>query len=66
MTKPKLDLIGSAEVAKRARVDRATLSRDVALGKITPVAQLPGKNGAMLFDVADVDEYAKTRKCRCA
>lgn len=51
------NLIGSAEVATRLGIDRATLSRWVRAGKITPVYQLPSStgNGAMLFDPADVD-----------
>jgi predicted site-specific integrase-resolvase len=50
--------IGSAEVCTRLGIDRSTLSRWVAAGRITPTFQLPSKNGAMLFDPADVKALA--------
>ena len=49
------DLIGSAEVCERLGIDRSTLSRWVAAGKITPALKLPGRRGAFLFDPAIAD-----------
>ena len=56
------DLIGSAEVCARADINRSTLSRHVAEGKITPAVRLPGRTGAMLFDRRDVAVYIATIK----
>ena len=56
------DLIGSAEVCDLADIDRSTLSRHVALGKIKPAVRLPGITGAMLFDRRDVAVYIATIK----
>lgn len=56
------DVIGSAEVCEWAGIDRATLSRHVAAGKITPFTKLPGKTGAYLFDRRDVAVYIATIK----
>lgn len=52
------NLIGSAQACQVLSVDKSTLSRLVKAGTLTPVMKLPGKNGAMLFDPADV-----TRVC---
>ncbi len=54
------DLVGSAEVCRIANIDKSTLSRHVAAGKIAPRVRLPGKNGAWLFDRSDVDRYVST------
>lgn len=56
------DLIGSAEVCEKAGIDRSTLSRHVALGKITPALRLPGRTGSLLFDRKDVAVYIATIK----
>jgi predicted site-specific integrase-resolvase len=56
------DLIGSAEVCEWAQIDRSTLSRHVAFGKIKPAMRLPGPSGAMLFDRKDVAIYIATIK----
>jgi predicted site-specific integrase-resolvase len=56
------DLIGSAEVCERAGIDRSTLSRHVALGKIQPALRLPGPNGALLFERRAVSIYIATIK----
>jgi excisionase family DNA binding protein len=47
-------LVGSAEACDLLRIDRSTLSRWVAAGKITPAQRLPGQNGAFLFRERDV------------
>ena len=54
------DPIGSREVCQRLDIDKATLSRWVRSTppRIKPLLQLPGKNGAMLFDPAVVDAIA--------
>ena len=56
------DLVGSAEVCEKAGIDRSTLSRHVAAGKITPIHRLGGRTGAMLFDRKDVAVYIATIK----
>ena len=48
-------MIGSADVCKRLKIDRSTLSRWVALGRISPAMRLPGPTGAMLFHPQDVE-----------
>lgn len=45
----------SAEAAERLGVDRSTLSRWVASGRIKPVWKMPGRRGPFLFRPADVD-----------
>lgn len=53
------DLIGSAEACELlGGIDRSTLSRWVAFGKLAPAQQLPGRNGAFLFRRADVEALA--------
>lgn len=56
------DLIGSAEVCEWAGIDRATLVRHIAAGKVKPVTKLPGKTGAYLFDRRAVAVYIATIK----
>ena len=53
------DLIGSAEACRILGRDKATLSRWIGDGRLTPVHQLPGKNGAYVFRRADVDTLAQ-------
>jgi predicted site-specific integrase-resolvase len=56
---PTNDLIGSAEACELlGGIDRSTLSRWVAFGKLTPAQQLPGRNGAFLFRRTDVEALA--------
>ena len=55
------DIIGSTEACTILAVDKATISRWVAAGRITPVAKLPRKNGAFLFARADIDTLAAER-----
>lgn len=50
MPKPSPDLIGSAEACDLLGIDRSTLSRWVAAGKLDYWVQLPGTNGAFLFE----------------
>ena len=46
--------ITSAGVCALLKIDRSTLSRWVAAGKITPAVKAPGLRGAFLFDPAEV------------
>jgi len=55
------DIIGSTEACTILNIDKATISRWVAAGKLTPVAKLPRKNGAFLFARADIDALATER-----
>ncbi len=55
------DIIGSTEACTILKIDKATISRWVAAGRITPVAKLPRKNGAFLFARADIDAIAEAR-----
>ncbi len=50
------DVLSSAEAAERLDIDRSTLSRWVASGRIAPVIRGGGTNGAMFFSSDDVDE----------
>lgn len=52
------DYLPSAEVCARLGIDRSTLSRWVAAGKITPAIQAPGIRGPFLFHRDDVEELA--------
>ena len=49
-------MIGSDEASELLGVHRATLLRWVADGRLKPVHQLPGPNGAYLFRRADVEK----------
>jgi len=61
---PRLsDLIGAVEVCEWADIDRATLSRHIALGKISPALRIgSSRTGAMLFDRRAVAVYIATIK----
>lgn len=48
-------LITSAQACERLNIDRSTLSRWVAAGRITPLIKGPGLRGAFLFDPAEVE-----------
>jgi excisionase family DNA binding protein len=55
------DLIGTTEAARILNIDKPTLTRWVAAGRITAVLKLPGKNGAFLFHRADITQLANER-----
>lgn len=60
MTPP--DLIGSAEAAHHLGVDKSTLTRWVADGRITVAVRASGKpNSAMLFLSADIERLRSAR-----
>lgn len=48
-------LIGAPEAARRLGVDRSTLTRWVQAGRVDPYVKMPGKNGALVFDLAVID-----------
>lgn len=52
------DLIGTTEAVTILKVDKATLTRWVKAGKVHPVTKLPRKNGAYLFNRADIENLA--------
>jgi predicted site-specific integrase-resolvase len=55
-------LIGSTESCRILNVDKATLSRWVTSGRITPAHKLPSRNGAYLFRRADIKALAEQRE----
>ena len=48
------DLIGSAEACEILNIDRGTLVRRIAAGKLTAVRKMPGQTGAYVFELAEV------------
>lgn len=55
------DLIGSAEACRLLAIHASTLTRWVADGEVAAAHQLPGKNGARLFDRAEIERRAAER-----
>ncbi len=53
-------LMTSAEVCSALGIDRSTLSRWVAAGRIEPAVKAPGKRGAFLFSKASVEAVVKS------
>jgi predicted site-specific integrase-resolvase len=54
------DLIGSAEACSiLGDIDRGTLVRWIAAGKIAYVTKLPGGTGAYVFDRAEVERVKR-------
>ncbi|MDQ6524284.1 helix-turn-helix domain-containing protein [Nocardioides sp. LHD-245] len=49
------DLLASVEVCAELNIDRSTLSRWVAAGRIEPATKLPGLRGAFLFARTEVE-----------
>lgn len=60
------DLIGTTEAAERLGVDRTTFFRWYQLGRIAHAVRLPGKTGALLFRVEDVDALAPVEPTEAA
>lgn len=54
-------LIGAAEACTILHIDRSTLSRRIRDGKLVPLAQLDGPNGAFVFDRSDLEAIARVR-----
>lgn len=59
MPTAKPDLIGSAETCQILGIDRSTLSRRIAMGRLDYWVRLPGPNGAFLFERSKVESLAK-------
>lgn len=55
---PTTDLLGTVEAADLIGVERSTLSRWMATGRIAAAMKLPGRNGAVLFERSEVDRVA--------
>jgi excisionase family DNA binding protein len=49
------DLIGGSEAAQLLGVHRSTLGRWTQAGRISPVVQLPGRNGVVLYRRTDIE-----------
>lgn len=58
----ELELIGSAEAARRLGVTRSKLQRLVNAGRIQPMQKGEGLRGAMIFDASVIDRYARSRE----
>lgn len=53
------DLVGTVEAAEIIGCERSSLSRWVALGKLTPALQVGhGATGAHLFHRSDIESFA--------
>jgi hypothetical protein len=63
---PPPDIIGGVEASEILGIDRSTLSRWIAAGKIVPLQQLPTSRGAFLFIRADVEQLAAERTAKAA
>lgn len=64
MIKPDLDLdlVGSVEASSMLGVPRVTFNRWAASGKINTAIQTSGKTGSRLFNRADIEQFALTRR----
>lgn len=64
------DLLATIQAAEIIDVERSTLSRWVASGRISVAHQLPGRTGAVLFERAEVErvaaEWAAEKAARAA
>lgn len=58
MTEP----LGSAQVCDRLGIDRSTLTRWVAAGRIAPLYKAPGIRGTFVFDSAEVERIERDRR----
>lgn len=56
------DLIGSAEVCRILDVHQSTIGRWVTSGRLRTAHKLPGRNGARLFERADVEALREAVK----
>lgn len=65
-TQDQDDALASIEVCAELGIDRSTLSRWVAAGRITPSYRLPGPKGAFLFSRDEVERVRDERTQRKA
>ena len=56
------ELLTSAIVCDELDIDRSTLSRWVAAGRINPATKLPGVRGPFLFARAELDRVKTTER----
>ncbi|MEU3475336.1 helix-turn-helix domain-containing protein [Rhodococcus sp. NPDC006774] len=56
------DLLSTVEVAARLRVHHATVARMVLDGRLAARHRAPGPRGAFLFDPAEVERFAASRR----
>lgn len=59
---PPPTLIGAAEAARILGVNRGTISRLAAAGEIQTAVELPGRTGARLFEIAEIERYQARRR----
>ncbi len=55
------ELIGTAAACRLLDLDKSTLTRWAIDGTITPALKLPGRNGALLFHLADIEAIREAR-----
>lgn len=61
-TIPKAETVGSREACEMlGGIQRSTLTRWVASGRLEPAMRLPGKTGAYLFHRADIERLVGER-----
>jgi excisionase family DNA binding protein len=53
--------ITTTEVAELLGIARSTVRQRVDNGKLVPIGQLPGRNGAYLFDAEQIEALAAER-----
>ena len=58
---PPIDLIGSNEAAAILSINRATLNRWAAAGRVPIAIDMDGLTGAKLYERADIEALAKIR-----
>lgn len=56
----------TTEVAARLGIARQTVLQRVRNGKLTSIGQLPGRNGALLFDAEQIDAIAREHRLALA
>lgn len=66
MPTPIQESLTSSEVCRELSIDRSTLSRWVAAGRIEPMTKLPGIRGAFLFHRAEVVRVLRERDQQAA
>lgn len=55
-------LVGAAEAARIIGVNRATVSKLAVSGELPTAVELPGKTGARLFRLDDIEAYRNRRR----
>lgn len=60
------DLIGSAETCEILGIDRATLVRRIAAGKLATAAKMPGATGPYVFERSEVLRHRDEQAAKAA